>query len=122
MSERLVDLEQPPHPKWLGSIIKGILIGLLGVVAILVWAVNIELALKPGKEAALWGKMLRVILCDLVPFATLIGLYKGLGQNSSMEDTLKGVFAHTVGKRSGPRQPTDRGAGQFGSTGHTGHF
>lgn len=86
------------HPKGegrLGSFVRGTLIGVVAVAAIGIWAVNFELVLA-GKAAGGPGWLVRILLCEAVPIATLCTLYRGLGRNQTFEQIVAGIVGTIV--------------------------
>lgn len=89
--------EDRPKPHALALVTRGFLAGLLGVAAIYVWAANFEVALG-GKEngGPVWIAV-RLILCDAIPLATLITIYRAIGNNQSFDQIVRGIV-HSVGR------------------------
>lgn len=73
------------------EIARGAFAGVMGVIAIGVWAVNFE-PVFAGNGAGFFSAMTRVALCDAIPIATLCGLYNGLGKNQTIEEMTRDIL------------------------------
>lgn len=86
--------QSPPRP--IALVFRGLAAGVLGVVAIAVWAANMEEVFQGRARGGAAGAILRVALCDAVPLATLFAIYRGIGRNDSFEAMLRGILTTTL--------------------------
>lgn len=90
------------------QIVRGFILGLVGVIAIAVWAVNFEPVLRGDTPGGPWGTILRVFLCDAVPLATLLAIYRGISRNHNLEQVVFGIVRTMFWLRPAPTNELHR--------------
>ncbi|MFO0949391.1 MAG: hypothetical protein U1D30_26335 [Planctomycetota bacterium] len=74
------------------AFLRGTFLGMLGVAAIAVWAINLDIVFS-GNGAGPVANTFRVILCDAIPFAILCAIYRNMGKHSTVESTVQSILA-----------------------------
>jgi hypothetical protein len=74
------------------AVLKGLFFGALAVTAIIVWAVNVDQVIS-GNDDGLVLAWLRMMLCDAIPLATLVALYRSVGNDQPLHRTVVTLFA-----------------------------
>lgn len=82
--------------KAIRSAVHGVIGGLLGVVAIGVWAVNFDSVLHGDSEGGVFVFLGRLLLCEAIPLATLGAFHAGIGANDPTEHTLRRLLGRIV--------------------------
>ena len=80
-----LQLEQRETDTTLWEVGRGLFVGCVIVLAVGVWAISFEPVFLSDEPISPIAFFLRIALCDAVPLATLIALYKGVGRNESAE-------------------------------------
>lgn len=78
------------------SIFHGAIGGLLGVVAVAVWAVNFDSIMNGDGEGGWPVLVVRILLCEAIPLATLCAFHTGIGANLSTEATLRQLLGRLL--------------------------
>jgi hypothetical protein len=73
------------------SFFRGAFIGIIGVAAIAVWAINLEIVLAGKAPGGLTATLVRVILCDAIPLATLIAIFRGIASDHTAEGFVRSI-------------------------------
>ena len=74
------------------SFLRGTFIGLIGITAIGVWAINTEMVLTGRTTGGALEAVIRVILCDAIPLATLLAIFRGITRNKTAEEDVRGII------------------------------
>lgn len=74
------------------GILRGALLGVVGAVALAVWAMNMEWIFA-GNAGNLGEKVVRLLLCEAIPLATFIAVYNGIGRERSLREIFCGILA-----------------------------
>jgi hypothetical protein len=104
-----MDLEHKSelHERVFIPLLRGMLAGLLGVAAVAVWAVNVHFLFAPGPPRSLWSIILMVVLCDLVPFVTLVCVFRAISTGQSAEQMVGSIFRGIFRRYSRRRERED---------------
>lgn len=70
---------------------RGVFVGVLAVAVIAAWALSFEPIFLDATISPI-SKLARIMLCDAIPLATLLALYRGIGRNDSTEGIVFGIF------------------------------
>lgn len=74
------------------SFTRGAFVGLISVAAIAVWAINLEVVLAGNGSEGSVGRIVRLVLCDAIPLATLCAIYRGVGHDRSLEGIVRSIL------------------------------
>lgn len=78
------------------SILHGAIGGIVGVVAVGVWAVNFDSIMNGDGEGGWPVLIVRILLCEAIPLATLGAFHAGIGSNLSTEATLRQLLGRML--------------------------
>ncbi|QDU64712.1 hypothetical protein Pan216_56030 [Planctomycetes bacterium Pan216] len=91
----MLNVEDPmktPHEA-ASRFMRAVLIGSVGLGAIAVWAINFEPVVNGDIVRAPFLTIFRIVICDAIPLAALVYIYRSIGKNEGIEDTLRGMLA-----------------------------
>jgi hypothetical protein len=100
--------KRPSTGQQLRAFLRGAFIGIIGVVAIAVWAINLDVVLTGNAGEGMSGRLIRLILCDAIPLATLITIYRGIATDRNAESVLRSIVGSLfwfVGRRKAAAEP-----------------
>lgn len=96
----------------LWSALRGVFLGLLGVATIAVWAFNLEKVFGKNRPDGL-EVILRLLVCDAIPLAIMIAIWRCLAHDESMEASTRRILGSIFsplgfGPSSQERAPKER--------------
>jgi hypothetical protein len=84
------------------EILRGLLVGIIGVAAIAVWAINFEPVFLGKASDGVFVMILRVVICDAIPLAILCAIYQGISRNDTLAGILRGILSTVFWFRARP--------------------
>lgn len=82
-----------PHEGALKGLLRGMLFGGIAVAAVMVWAVNLGESLDGNNRDGAFAFVLRFILCDAVPLATLLAVFRSVSSRQTIEGLLQSMLS-----------------------------
>ena len=87
-----LDSESIHTPSTMTSLFRGLIAGLIGIVALAIWAVNFEAIFNPNRNDTTIVLFLRILVCEAIPIATLVSIYASVFRGKTLEDLVFSIL------------------------------